>query len=83
MLFKGAAYRCYASQADLEAMRETARLEGKPMRYDGRWRDRDPSEAPAGVAPVIRLRAPQRGGCRTPRAATTRRKGARFSHWRR
>ena len=42
-------------------MRETQRAEGKPMRYDGRWRDRDPSEAPAGVAPAIRLRAPQEG----------------------
>jgi glutamyl-tRNA synthetase len=31
------------------------------MRYDGRWRDRDPSEAPAGVAPVVRLKAPQEG----------------------
>ena len=31
------------------------------MRYDGRWRDRDPSEAPAGVKPVIRLRAPLEG----------------------
>jgi glutamyl-tRNA synthetase len=31
------------------------------MRYDGRWRDRDPSEAPSGVAPVIRLRARQEG----------------------
>ena len=45
-----------------EQMRErSSALEGKPMRYDGRWRDRDPSEAPAGVAPVIRLRAPQDG----------------------
>ena len=42
-------------------MREKARLEGKPMRYDGRWRDRDPAEAPAGVKPVIRLRAAQEG----------------------
>ena len=42
-------------------MREKARLEGKPMRYDGRWRDRDPAEAPPGVAPVIRLRARQEG----------------------
>ena len=25
------------------------------------WRDRDPSEAPAGVAPVIRIKAPQTG----------------------
>ena len=61
MLAKGAAYRCYASPAELEEMREKARREGRPMRYDGRWRDRDPSEAPDGVAPVIRLRAAQEG----------------------
>jgi glutamyl-tRNA synthetase len=61
MLARGAAYRCYASAEELEAMREAARREGKPMRYDGRWRDRDASEAPAGVAPVIRLRAEQDG----------------------
>ena len=42
-------------------MREKARLEGKPMRYDGRWRDRDPAEAPSGVKPVIRLRTKQEG----------------------
>ena len=34
------------------------------MRYDGRWRDRDPGEAPAGVSPVIRLKAPQTGTTR-------------------
>jgi glutamyl-tRNA synthetase len=61
MLAAGKAYHCYASQAELEEMRETARAEGKPLRYDGRWRDRDPSEAPAGVKPVIRLKAPQTG----------------------
>jgi glutamyl-tRNA synthetase len=42
-------------------MRQQARAEGRPMRYDGRWRDRDPSEAPPGVKPVIRLRAKQEG----------------------
>ncbi|MBP0615719.1 glutamate--tRNA ligase [Jiella mangrovi] len=61
MLAKGAAYRCYASQAELDEMREKAKAEKRPPRYDGRWRDRDPSEAPAGVAPVIRLRAPLDG----------------------
>ncbi len=61
LLAQGRAYRCYASQQELEEMREKARAEGRPMRYDGRWRDRDPSEAPAGVKPVIRLRAPQEG----------------------
>ena len=42
-------------------MREAARKEGRSKLYDGRWRDRDPSEAPAGVKPVIRLKAPQTG----------------------
>jgi glutamyl-tRNA synthetase len=61
LLASGGAYRCYASVQELEQMREKARLEGKPMRYDGRWRDRDPADAPAGVKPVIRLRASQEG----------------------
>ena len=61
LLAAGDAYRCYASTGELEAMREKARLEGKPMRYDGRWRDRDPALAPPGVAPVIRLKARQEG----------------------
>ncbi len=55
------AYRCFAGPEELEAMRAKARAEGRPLRYDGRWRDRDPSEAPPGVRPVIRLRAPQEG----------------------
>ncbi|MCK5931132.1 MAG: glutamate--tRNA ligase [Fulvimarina manganoxydans] len=61
LLAKGQAYRCYATQAELEEMREKARAEKRPPRYDGRWRDRDPSEAPAGVDPVIRLKAPLDG----------------------
>ena len=61
LLARGRAYRCYSSQAELDAMREQARAEKRPPRYDGRWRDRDPAEAPRGVAPVIRLRAPQDG----------------------
>ena len=61
LLAHGRAYRCYTSQAELDAMREQARAEKRPPRYDGRWRDRDPAEAPPGVKPVIRLRAPQTG----------------------
>ena len=61
LLASGGAYRCYASQQELDDMRELARAEKRPPRYDGRWRDRDPSEAPAGVAPVIRLKAPLDG----------------------
>ncbi|MFN3460952.1 MAG: glutamate--tRNA ligase [Oceanibaculum sp.] len=61
LLAQGKAYRCYASPEELEAMREQAKAEGRPVRYDGRWRDRPESEAPAGVKPVIRLKAPQTG----------------------
>src|SRR3984885_12160021 len=61
LLVSGGAYRCYASVQELEQMREKARLEGKPMRYDGRWRDRDPADAPPGVKPVIRFKAPTAG----------------------
>jgi glutamyl-tRNA synthetase len=57
MLAAGKAYYCYASQEELVEMREKARAEGRSKLYDGRWRDRDPSEAPPGVKPVIRLKA--------------------------
>lgn len=61
LLAEGKAYRCYATAEELAQMREAAKAEGRAIRYDGRWRDRDPSEAPAGLKPVIRLRAPQTG----------------------
>jgi len=57
----GHAYYCYCSPEELNQMREEARAAGKPPRYNGYWRDRDPSEAPAGVAPVIRIKAPVAG----------------------
>jgi glutamyl-tRNA synthetase len=61
MLEAGRAYRCYLSQDELKAMREQAGAEGRPFRVNSPWRDRDPSEAPAGVKPVIRLKAPHQG----------------------
>jgi glutamyl-tRNA synthetase len=61
LLASGRAYHCYATPQELEEMREAAKREGRPLRYDGRWRDRDPAEAPAGVKPVIRLKAPTDG----------------------
>jgi glutamyl-tRNA synthetase len=61
MLDSGHAYRCYCTAAELQEMREAAIAAKKPPRYDGRWRDRDTAEAPPGVAPAIRLRAPQDG----------------------
>src|SRR5689334_24010846 len=61
LLASGRAYRCYASPEELAQMREKARSEGRAKLYDGRWRDRAPGEAPPGVKPAIRLKAPLSG----------------------
>jgi glutamyl-tRNA synthetase len=61
LLASGKAYRCYATPDELKAMREAARAEGRTRLYDGLWRDRDPGQAPAGIKPTIRLKAPQTG----------------------
>ncbi|WP_017664100.1 glutamate--tRNA ligase [Porphyrobacter sp. AAP82] len=61
LLKAGHAYKCFATPEELEAMREEQRASKQPLRYDGRWRDRDPSEAPAGAPFVIRLKTPESG----------------------
>ena len=61
MLAAGKAYRCYAGAEELDQMRSLAQAEGRPPRYDGRWRDRPASDAPEGRAPAIRLKAPTEG----------------------
>src|SRR5579872_2157584 len=57
----GQAYYCYCTPEELEAMRAKARAEGRSVRIDSPWRDRDPQEAPPGVRPVVRLKAPREG----------------------
>ena len=61
LLASGRAYYCYATAEELAEMREAARREGRARLYDGRWRDRDPGEAPPGLRPTIRLKAPLTG----------------------
>jgi glutamyl-tRNA synthetase len=61
LLARGQAYRCFATPQELEEMREKARREGRTRLYNGLWRDRDPREAPPGVKPAIRLKAPLTG----------------------
>ncbi len=66
LLAKGLAYKCYASSDELSEMRDSARKEGRPPRYDGRWRDLGGTQAEAdaiaeGRKPVIRLKAPKEG----------------------
>ena len=61
LLADGKAYHCYCTPEELAEMREKARAEGRAMLYDGRWRDRDPTEAPSDVPPVVRFKAPRDG----------------------
>ncbi|MXO59595.1 glutamate--tRNA ligase [Altererythrobacter salegens] len=61
LLASGNAYKCYATPEELEAMREEQRAKKLPLRYDGRWRDRDPADAPDDAPYVIRLKTPTEG----------------------
>jgi glutamyl-tRNA synthetase len=61
ILAMGRAYRCYASPEELAEMRARATAEGRPPRYDGRWRDREPGQAQAGQPYAIRIKAPREG----------------------
>ena len=61
LLAAGHAYKCFATSEELEAMRAEQRANKQPMRYDGRWRDRDASEAPDGAPFVVRLKTPLEG----------------------
>lgn len=55
LLENGNAYKCYCTAEELQEMRD------KGEGYDGRWRERDPSEAPEGVDPTIRLKTQLEG----------------------
>jgi glutamyl-tRNA synthetase len=59
LLAEGKAYRCYCSREELEQMRAQQIARGEKPRYDGRWRER--TDAPAGVAPVVRFKNPLEG----------------------
>ena len=61
LLAAGAAYRCYCTPEELDAMRTRARAEGRTRLYDGACRDRDPADARPGVAPSLRLKVPLDG----------------------
>ncbi len=64
MLERGLAYRCYMSQAELDALRERQAAAKLKPRYDGTWRPelgKVLPAVPAGVSPVIRFKSPLDG----------------------
>jgi len=60
LLLEGKAYKCYMSKDELAALREEQIEKKERTRYDGRYRDFK-GTPPAGVDPVIRIKAPQEG----------------------
>jgi glutamyl-tRNA synthetase len=60
MLENGTAYKCFATQDEIEAFREAARAEVKSTLYQSPWRDAAPETHPDAPF-VIRLRAPRDG----------------------
>src|SRR6056297_2977171 len=60
LLAKGAAYKCFSTQDEIEAFREAARAEGKSTLFQSPWRDADPATHP-DTPFVVRLRTPQDG----------------------
>lgn len=60
MLARGAAYKCFSSQDEIEAFREAARAEGRSTLFQSPWRDADPATHPDAPY-VIRLKAPRDG----------------------
>jgi glutamyl-tRNA synthetase len=60
MLARGAAYKCYASQEEIEAFREAAAAEKRSTLYRSPWRDAAPATHP-DLPYVIRMKAPQTG----------------------
>ena len=63
LLATGKAYRCFATPEELDAMRAEAKATGAPMKYNGLWRDRSDSDAPADTPFVVRIKAAQTGDC--------------------
>ncbi len=60
MLASGTAYKCFASQEEIETFRESARAAGTSTLFHSPWRDVPDSQHPDAPY-VIRIRAPQDG----------------------
>ena len=57
LLKKGNAYKCYCSNEEIEEQKKRAKQKKIPYVYDRKWRDKNESEAPNNIKPVIRFKS--------------------------
>jgi len=60
LLETGKAYKCFATQDEIQAFRDEAKAAGRSTLYQSSWRDADPATHPDAPY-VVRLRAPREG----------------------
>lgn len=60
LLAKGAAYKCFSTQEEIESFREGARAEGRSTLFVSPWRDADAATHPDAPY-VVRLKTPTEG----------------------
>ncbi|WP_276715479.1 glutamate--tRNA ligase [Pseudooceanicola nitratireducens] len=60
LLEAGKAYKCFATQDEIQEFRDAARAEGRSTLYQSPWRDADPATHPDAPY-VVRLKAPRDG----------------------
>lgn len=63
LLEQGKAYKCYCTAEELDEMRAEAKEQGRPVAYDGTWRDKEDEDAP-DLPYVVRIKSPETGTAR-------------------
>jgi len=57
LLKNGYAYKCYCSNDEIEEQKKRAKQKKIPYIYNRKWRDKDESDAPKDINPVIRFKS--------------------------
>ena len=57
MLKNGHAYKCYCSSEEIEEQKKRARQKKIPYIYDRKWRDKNETDVPKNIKPVVRFKS--------------------------
>ena len=57
LLNNGYAYKCYCSNEEIEEQKKRARQKKIPYIYDRKWRDKNETDVPKNIKPVVRFKS--------------------------